>query len=149
MTRNRESIGALWSFGFETFDFNCLAKETTQMKKTILSVTAAALILGIGLSRAVHARAAASGQDDASDKYQVKIDNFSFTPPTLTVPAGATVTWVNQDDVPHNVVSSEGKTLKSRVMDTDEKFSYTFTQAGTYPYYCGIHPKMIGKIIVQ
>lgn len=119
------------------------------MKKAILSVTAAALILGIGLSTAGHASPAASGQDNASNKYQVTIDNFSFTPPTLTVAVGATVTWVNQDDVPHNIVSSEGKTLKSRVMDTDEKFSYTFTKAGTYAYYCGIHPRMVGKIIVQ
>lgn len=119
------------------------------MKKAIFCATISALILGIGLSRAGHASPAASGQDKASDKYQVKIDNFSFTPPTLTVPAGATVTWVNQDDVPHNIVSSEGKTLKSPVIDTDEKFSYTFTKAGTYPYYCGIHPKMIGKVIVQ
>jgi amicyanin len=121
----------------------------TQMKKAIFCATTAALILGIGLSRAGHASPAASGQGNASDKYQVKIDNFSFTPPSLTVPAGATVTWVNQDDVPHNIVSSEGKTLKSPVIDTDEKFSYTFTKAGTYPYYCGIHPRMIGKVIVQ
>ena len=119
------------------------------MKKAIFSAIAAALILGIGLSRAAHASPAASGPDNASDKLQVKIDNFSFTPPTLTVAVGATVTWVNQDDVPHNIVSSEGKTLKSPVMDTDQKFSYTFTKAGTYPYYCGIHPRMIGKIIVQ
>ena len=117
------------------------------MKKAILSVTTAALILGIGLSRAAHASPAASKQD--SDKPQVKIDNFSFAPATVTVAVGTTVTWVNQDDVPHNVVSTEGKTLKSPVMDTDQKFSYTFTAAGTYPYYCAIHPKMTGKVVVQ
>ena len=120
------------------------------MKKAIVSASAAALlVLSLGLSKASHAWAAAGDQNGSSDKYQIKIDNFSFAPETLTVPAGATVTWVNQDDVPHNIVSSEGKTLKSPVMDTDEKFSYTFTKPGTYPYYCGIHPKMTAKVIVE
>jgi len=80
---------------------------------------------------------------------EIGIDNFAFTPSPLTVKVGTTVTWINQDDVPHNVVSSEGKTLKSPVLDTDQKFSYTFAAAGTYPYYCGLHPKMTGKVIVQ
>jgi len=120
------------------------------MKKALVSASAAALlVLSFGLSKASHARPAAGDQSGSSDKYQIKIDNFSFAPPTLTVPAGATVTWVNQDDVPHNIVSSEGKTLKSPVMDTDEKFSYTFTKPGTYPYYCGIHPKMTAKVVVE
>ena len=78
----------------------------------------------------------------------VTIDNFSFGPQTLTVPVGATVTWVNRDDIPHTSVSTDGL-FKSKVMDTDEKFSYTFTKAGTYPYYCTIHPKMTGKVVVQ
>ena len=79
---------------------------------------------------------------------EVKIDNFSFGPQTLTVPVGATVTWTNSDDIPHTSVSTEG-VFKSKVLDTDEKFSYTFTKAGTYPYYCTIHPKMTGKVVVQ
>jgi plastocyanin len=78
----------------------------------------------------------------------VKIDNFSFGPQTLTVPVGATVTWTNSDDIPHTAVSTDG-VFKSKVMDTDEKFSYTFTKAGTYPYYCSVHPKMTGKVVVQ
>jgi len=78
----------------------------------------------------------------------VKIDNFVFTPQTLTVAVGATVTWTNKDDIPHTAVSTEG-VFKSKVMDTDEKFSYTFTKTGTYPYYCSIHPKMTGKVVVQ
>jgi plastocyanin len=78
----------------------------------------------------------------------VKIDNFSFGPQTLTVPVGTTVQWTNRDDIPHTAVSTEGE-FKSRVMDTDEAFSYKFTKAGTYPYYCTIHPKMTGKIVVQ
>jgi plastocyanin len=79
---------------------------------------------------------------------EVKIDNFSFGPETLTVPVGTTVTWTNRDDIPHTVVSTDG-VFKSKVRDTDEKFSYTFAQAGTYPYYCSVHPKMTGKIVVQ
>jgi len=79
---------------------------------------------------------------------EVKIDNFSFGPQTLAVPVGTTVTWTNRDDIPHTVVSTDG-VFKSRVQDTDEKFSYTFTKAGIYPYFCSVHPKMTGKIVVQ
>jgi plastocyanin len=79
---------------------------------------------------------------------EVKIDNFVFGPETLTVPVGATVTWTNKDDIPHTTVSTDG-VFKSKVMDTDEKFSYTFTKAGTYSYYCSVHPKMTGKVVVQ
>jgi len=79
---------------------------------------------------------------------EVKIDNFIFGPQTVTVPAGTTVTWTNSDDIPHTAVSTDG-VFKSKVMDTDEKFSYTFTKTGTYPYYCSIHPKMTGTIVVK
>lgn len=94
----------------------------------------------VGLSSGINAQQPASTE--------VKIDNFSFGPATLTVAAGATVTWINRDDIPHTVASSEG-VFKSKTLDTDEKFSYTFTKAGTYPYFCSIHPKMTGKIVVQ
>ena len=81
---------------------------------------------------------------------EVKIDNFSFAPASLTVPVGATVTWTNRDDIPHTVVSSEDtKVFKSKVLDTDEKFSFTFSKPGTYPYFCSIHPKMTGKVVVN
>ncbi len=79
----------------------------------------------------------------------VKIDNFSFGPAELAVSVGTTVTWTNRDDIPHTVVSDDKTTFKSKVLDTDETFSYTFTQAGTYPYFCSIHPKMTGKVIVK
>ena len=78
----------------------------------------------------------------------VKIDNFSFEPQTLTVAVGTTVTWTNRDDIPHTSVSTDG-VWKSKVMDTDETFSYTFAKSGTYSYFCSIHPKMTGKIVVQ
>ena len=81
---------------------------------------------------------------------ELKIYNFSFGPAALTVPVGTTVTWTNRDDIPHTVVSTdEPKVFKSKVLDTDEKFSFTFSKAGIYPYFCSIHPKMTGKVIVQ
>ena len=79
---------------------------------------------------------------------EVNIDNFSFSSMTLAIPAGTTVTWINKDDVPHNVVSTD-KVFASPALDTDEKFSYTFTSSGTYRYYCSIHPKMTAKVIVE
>ena len=117
------------------------------MRNIILSAVAVTLVfLAVNPN---HAKPAADGQDNANKEFQVKIDNFSFSPSPLNVPIGSTVTWTNQDDVPHNVRSSEGQTLKSPVLDTDQKFSFTFTKAGTYPYFCAIHPMMTGKVVVQ
>jgi len=89
-----------------------------------------------------------ANDQNSSANTEITIDNFSFGPQTVKVPAGATVTWINRDDIPHTVVSTEG-VFKSKVQDTNEKFSYTFTKAGTYPYYCSVHPKMTGQVIVQ
>jgi plastocyanin len=90
----------------------------------------------------------ANAQQVAPATANVKIDNFSFGPGTLTVSVGTTVTWTNRDDLPHTVVSTEGA-FKSKVLDTDEKFSFTFSKAGAFPYFCSIHPKMTGKVVVQ
>jgi plastocyanin len=79
----------------------------------------------------------------------VGIDNFAFEPKTLTVRAGTTVTWLNRDDVPHLIISSTGKFNNSKVLDTDQRHSVTFDAAGEYPYFCSIHPKMVGRIIVK
>src|SRR5215470_12426445 len=115
-------------------------KRTNVWLARILATAMLALVV------AVPARTqAASDQGQAAD---VKIDNFSFTPQTLTVAVGTTVTWTNRDDIPHTVVSTEG-VFKSKVRDTDEKFFFTFSKAGTYPYFCSIHPKMTGKVVVQ
>src|SRR5262249_50251644 len=89
----------------------------------------------------------AKGSND-SGATQVKIDNFAFTPAVITVKVGAQVTWINQDDIPHTVDSSEGK-FKSSALDTDDKFQFRFTEPGEYPFYCRMHPKMTGKVIVQ
>jgi 3',5'-cyclic-AMP phosphodiesterase len=82
-----------------------------------------------------------------ADARDVVVDNFSFTPATTSVPVGSTITWTNRDDVPHNVVSTEQK-FKSPVLDTDEQFSHRFDAPGSYKYFCSIHPKMIGRIVV-
>ncbi len=87
-------------------------------------------------------------QGSAVGKSEVKIDNFSFAPGTVTVPVGTTVRWMNRDDVPHTVVSDD-KIFKSKALDTDEEFAYTFTKAGTYSYFCSLHPKMTAKVVVQ
>jgi len=78
----------------------------------------------------------------------VTIDNFNFAPTTLTVAAGTTVTWANHDDMPHTIVERNQK-FKSKALDTDDKFSFTFAEPGTYEYFCGLHPKMVGKVVVE
>ncbi len=90
----------------------------------------------------------AAPEAQASKVVEVKVDNFSFSPQTITIAPGTTVTWTNRDDIPHTVVSDD-KVFKSKVLDTDEKFSFTFDKAGNFPYFCSIHPKMTGKVIVQ
>jgi len=79
---------------------------------------------------------------------QITIENFEFNPPTLTVPAGTTVTWTNRDDEPHTVTSS-AKVFASPGLDADEAFSYTFSTPGTYTYHCTLHPHMTGTIVVK
>jgi plastocyanin len=115
------------------------------------SVSIVVLLFGLGLG--IAGMGAGKGSFTASaqqnpETSEVKIDNFSFGPGTLTVPVGTTITWTNRDDIPHTVVSTEG-VFKSKVLDTDEKFSFTFSKAGSYPYFCSIHPKMTGKVVVQ
>ena len=90
----------------------------------------------------------AFGAVAAEEANVVTIDNFSFTAPELTVAVGTTVKWVNHDDIPHNVVASN-KAFRSKPLDTDDAYSFTFASAGSYDYFCGLHPKMQGKIIVK
>jgi len=108
-----------------------------------LAVSAMIAVLLLTASPRVTANEHSSGANTV-----VTIDNFSFGPQTVTVPVGATVTWTNHDDIPHTVVSTDN-VFKSKVRDTDETFSYTFSKAGTYSYFCSVHPKMTGKIVVQ
>jgi plastocyanin len=96
-------------------------------------------------SKPASAAGAGTSTQPAAD---VKIDNFAFTPVAVTVKVGTEVTWINHDDIPHTVDSTDGK-FKSAALDTDDKFQFRFTEPGEYPFYCRIHPKMTGKIIVQ
>jgi plastocyanin len=119
------------------------------MRRSVFIAGLAALILGT-LGFGTGQKSYVASAQEKMSTMEVKIDNFSFGPATLTVPVGATVTWTNRDDIPHTVVSTDdSKTFKSKVLDTDEKFSFTFSKAGSYPYFCSIHPKMTGKVIVQ
>ena len=79
---------------------------------------------------------------------EIKIANFTFDPPILTMKAGTTVTWVNNDDIPHLVSEKDGK-FRSSALDTNETFSETFKDAGTIEYFCVLHPHMTGKIVVE
>jgi plastocyanin len=110
---------------------------------------AAIAVVGIILMAGAQRSHAAGAQDNTPKTVEIKIDNFSFGPMTLTVPAGTTVTWINNDDVPHTVVSEDTKTFKSKALDTGDKFSYAFNKPGKYPYFCSIHPKMVAEIVVQ
>jgi amicyanin len=107
-------------------------------------VRSAALGGLLGLLAGVAVMAAPAGAEDTA----VKIENFTFNPQRVTVKAGTTVTWINDDDIPHTVASST-KAFKSKVLDSEDKFSFTFTTAGVYEYFCSLHPHMTGTIVVE
>ena len=102
-----------------------------------------ALALAAGSAAAPGVEGQARAQNAAA---KITIDNFTFAPAELTISAGTTVTWNNHDDIPHSVVE-KNKLFRSKALDTDESYSFTFAQAGTYDYFCGLHPHMVGKII--
>ena len=117
------------------------------MRRSVSVTVLVAVVLGIAALGAKNPVVAAQQKPQNAE---VKIDNFSFGPGSLTISVGSTVTWTNRDDIPHTVVSSDDpRVFKSKVLDTDEKFSFTFIKAGTYAYFCSIHPKMTGKVVVQ
>ncbi len=128
------------------------------MKKTMLKVVVCAVVVaaaGWVAGNRTYSFAAAGmapanrlASEPANAPVEVKIDNYSFMPGDLSVAAGTTVTWVNHDDVPHTVRNSDG-TIKSKALDTDDKFSMTFDKPGTYEYFCSIHPKMTAKVVVK
>lgn len=117
------------------------------MRRSVSTGALLAALLGIaGLgARAGNITASAQPKPATMD---IKIDNFTFAPPELTVTAGTTIRWTNRDDIPHTVVNTD-KVFKSKVLDTDETFSFTFSTPGTFTYFCSIHPKMTGKVVVQ
>jgi plastocyanin len=102
--------------------------------------------LGIGLAIAA-AISLYLGGAHAEEATNVMIDNFTFEPAQLTVKVGTTITWKNRDDIPHTVVAA-GK-FRSKTLDTDDSYSFTFTSAGDYKYFCSLHPHMTGTIKVE
>ena len=102
------------------------------------------------VSAASEESTAAEQAANAASAAQVVIDNFAYSPAMLTVAVGAKVTWTNRDDVPHTVTStSKPRSLDSPTLDTDESFAHVFSKPGTYEYYCAVHPKMTGRVIVK
>ena len=101
----------------------------------------AAIFFGLSLSVAVNAPL------HAADAPAIKIENFAFTPQTLTVKAGTTVTFRNDDDIPHQIVATDGG-FRSKALDASDTYTFTFSKAGDFAYYCGLHPHMQGKVVV-
>jgi plastocyanin len=112
----------------------------------------AAMMLSIAVASPVAMLHDAVADDVVANAQQetskVVIDNFTFTPETLTITAGTTVTWINRDDIPH-VVAEKNLSFKSKALDTDDQYSHRFDSPGEYEYFCAIHPHMVGKIIVK
>jgi plastocyanin len=118
------------------------------MTKRNLLFSGLVLVLPLALATVLILHPTRAKGEAAASTLEVRVDNFTFGPDTLTVPVNSTVTWVNKDDLPHTIASTDG-VFKSKALDTEDKYSYTFTKAGTYAYFCSIHPKMVGKIVVQ
>ncbi|MGA9569849.1 MAG: cupredoxin domain-containing protein [Candidatus Acidiferrales bacterium] len=119
------------------------------MKDRFARIGLMALLISLAAMLSTVGRVGGIGaQEKAPAGVAVKIDNFSFGPTAVTVPVGTTVTWTNRDDIPHTVVSTDG-VFKSKALDTDDQFSFVFNKPGDYSYFCSIHPKMTGQIIVQ
>jgi plastocyanin len=108
------------------------------LQAAVLAGSAFVMVTVASITRAAPPPAAAA----------VSIDNFTFKAPVLTVKPGTTVTWTNGDDIPHTVVSKDGL-FKSKVLDTGDKFSFTFAKPGQFGYFCSIHPHMTGTIVVK
>jgi plastocyanin len=123
------------------------------MTRLTLKTNKMALLFGISfVNLALFAVAGEMKDADGADgatKNQIVIKDFHFTPETLTVKSGETITWINRDEEPHTVVSVEKQFKKSGPLDTDEVFTITAGAPGTYTYYCSVHPKMTGTIVVE
>jgi plastocyanin len=119
------------------------------MFKNLIGAMALSVSLSVAVvAGVVVATPCAAAAAPAAAGPTIRIDNFVFGPEALTVTVGTTVTWINQDDIPHTVVAND-KSFKSKVLDTDERFSFTFTKPGEFGYFCSLHPHMVGKVIVK
>jgi plastocyanin len=128
--------------------------ETSTNHRTALDRRRVIALLAAGLSGIVVGSSSLQRQSlagaQAMPTQEIKIDDFRFVPGTLTIPIGTTGTWINDDGEPHTVTSSDDpRRFRSAALDTGDRFSFTFSEAGTYAYFCSVHPHMTGKIIVR
>ena len=114
-----------------------------KMMRSALVAAVLGAVVGSGLAGGVLVAKA------ATPATAVSIDNFTFTPQTLTVKAGTTVTWTNKDDIPHGIAATNNAFTRSKALDTDDSYSFTFTTPGSYQYFCYVHPHMTGTIVVE
>ena len=119
------------------------------MNTFITKIKIAALLCGItGFSvLAVAGEMKDTGSSGASQN-KIEIKDFAFNPQTITVKSGEKITWINRDEEPHTVVSVQKQFKKSTALDTDQQFTITAGAPGTYTYFCSVHPKMTGTIVV-
>ncbi|HKW90196.1 MAG TPA: cupredoxin family copper-binding protein [Candidatus Acidoferrales bacterium] len=103
-----------------------------------------AIFFALVATAAIHA---APGDKPVSKETRVEIKDFSFQPSEVTVSVGAKVVWVNKDEEPHTVTSTD-RVFISKALDTDEEFSFTFDKPGTYEYFCSVHPRMVARVVV-
>jgi plastocyanin len=122
----------------------CLAAARLVLNRGLV----VALLLGPVIGAMLAFGAVAAQDATKKDANEITIDNFTFTPKELTVAVGTTVKWVNHDDIPHTIVEKK-TTFRSKALDTDDSYSFTFTSAGTFDYFCGLHPHMVGQVIVK
>jgi plastocyanin len=115
------------------------------MLRHAIAAAAVGAVVGAGLAGGMMVARAQSTPAPTA----ISIDNFTFAPPTLTVKAGTTVKWTNKDDIPHGIAATNNTFARSKALDTDDSYSFTFTTPGTYQYFCYIHPHMTGTIVVQ
>jgi plastocyanin len=114
------------------------------MMRSAIAAAVLGAVVGTGLAAGVLVAGAQSPATTA-----ISIDNFTFTPATVTVKAGTTVTWTNKDDIPHGIAATGNAFARSKALDTDDSYAFTFTTPGTYQYFCYIHPHMTGTIVVE
>jgi plastocyanin len=117
------------------------------MNTLINKITIAALLSGFSLF-GLAGEMKDSGSSGAGQN-RIEIKDFAFNPQTITVKSGEKITWINRDEEPHTVVSVEKQFKKSSALDTDQEFTITAGAPGTYTYYCSVHPKMTGTIVVE
>jgi plastocyanin len=125
--------------------FTMLRFAVPRTGRAVVFLVAAAASLSPLSALAQSSAPRATSEASASE---VRVDNFTFSPPTLTIPAGTTVTWVNADDIPHTIAAKD-RSFRSKPLDTDDRFSFTFNSPGEYDYFCSLHPHMVGKIVVR